>query len=163
MRELDRLLAAIPGPRVTLSLNANRDAYLQRQIGANSEDIVAYHLVCRVPCRYELPALDPVRYRIDGNRTEATEWFHVPRHNAEVEADLVSDTWPLWPKALLVGGTIFSLVGGGMIAGYALADGATGVRDVGIGLAAAGGVMFLTSGVMFLVRPTTSLRIERRP
>src|SRR5688500_1919748 len=31
-RELDRILAAIPGPRVTLTVTANRDAYLERLI-----------------------------------------------------------------------------------------------------------------------------------
>ena len=170
-RELDRLLAAIPGPRVTLTVTANRDAYLERLIGSADGDLVAYHLVCRVPCRLELPALDPIRYRIDGRRTEPTDWFQLPRHNAHVEADLVSNMWPLWPRALLVGGTIFGLVGGGMIGGWALDHGgltsdtanSTWVRDVGIGLASVGGGMYLTSGVLFLVRPTTSLGIERRP
>src|SRR6185503_19146483 len=123
-RELDRLLAAIPGPRVTMTVLAGRDAYLERQIGSgDNADLVAYHLVCRAPCRMQLPALDPVRYRIDGRRTEATEWFHLPRYNAKLQADLVSDMWPLWPRALLVGSVIFGVIGGSMIGGYALADG----------------------------------------
>jgi hypothetical protein len=155
---------------VTLSVVANRDAYLQRQIGSGSDDLVAYHLVCRLPCRLELPALDPIRYRIDGRRTEATDWFNLPRHDAHVEADLVSDMWPLWPRALLVGGTIFTLIGGGMIGGWALDHGgltsdtakSTWVRNVGFGLAGVGGGMYLASGVLFLVRPTTSHSIERR-
>ncbi|HEX6765308.1 MAG TPA: hypothetical protein VF103_07510 [Polyangiaceae bacterium] len=161
--ELDRLLAAIPGPRVKLTLDANRDAFLERQIGDPDSDYTAYHVVCKVPCKMELPALDPVRYRIDGRRTEATEWFQLPRYNARVKADLVSNMWPLWPRALLVGGFIFSLTGGGMLAGWALADGSDAVRNVGIGLAATGGVLFLASGVMFLVRPESSFSVERQP
>ena len=162
-REIERLLATIPGPRVKLTLHANRDAFLERQIGGADSDYVAYHLVCKVPCQLELPALDPVPYRLDGRRTEATEWFQLPRYNARVEANLVSNMWPLWPKALLVGGFIFGLTGGGMLAGWALADGSDAVRDVGIGLAVTGGVFFVASGVMFLVRPESSFKVERQP
>jgi len=161
-RELDRLLAAIPGPRVKLSLDANRDAYFERRIGSGLSDYIAYHLVCQVPCSSEVPALDPVPYRIDGDRTEPTEWFQLPRYDARIKADLVSNMWPIWPRAMLVGGVIFSLVGGGMLAGWALADGSDAVRDVGIGLSAAGGVFFLTSGVLFLVRPHSTYVIEPR-
>jgi hypothetical protein len=159
-RELDRILAAIPGPRVKLTLEANRDAYFERRIGSGLSDYVAYHLVCQVPCSNEVPALDPVPYRIDGDRTEPTEWFQLPRYNARIKADLVSNMWPIWPRAMLVGGVIFSLVGGGMLGGWALADGSDTVRDVGIGLAATGGVFFLASGVLFLVRPHSTYVIE---
>ena len=162
-RELDRLLLAIPGPRVKLTLNANREAFLERRIGSGDSAYTAYHFVCQLPCTAELPAHDPVPYRIDGDSTEATEWFQLPRYNARVRGELVSNMWPIWPRAMLVGGVLFSLVGGGMIAGWALADGAPAVRDVGIGLAATGGVFFLTSGIMFLARPESSYEIERQP
>jgi hypothetical protein len=162
-RELDRILAGIRGPRVKLTLETNRDAYFERRIGSGLSDYVAYHLVCQVPCNAELPANDPVPYRIDGDRTEPTEWFQLPRYNARIKADLVSNMWPIWPRAMLVGGTIFTLVGGGMLGGWALADGSDGVRNVGIGLAAAGGVFFLASGVLFLVRPHSTYEIERQP
>jgi hypothetical protein len=162
-REIDRLLATVPGPRVKLTLNANREAFLERRIGSGESAYTAYHFVCQLPCTAELPALDPVPYRIDGDSTEATEWFQLPRYNARVRGELVSNMWPIWPRAMLVGGVLFSLVGGGMIAGWALADGAPAVRDVGIGLAATGGVFFLTSGIMFLARPESSYEIERQP
>jgi hypothetical protein len=162
-RELDRLLLAVPGPRIKISVNANRDAYLERRIGSAESAYTAYHFVCQLPCTTELPALDPVPYRIDGDSTEATEWFQLPRYNARVRGELVSNMWPIWPRAMLVGGVLFSLVGGGMIAGWALADGAPAVRDVGIALAATGGVFFLTSGIMFLARPESSYQIERQP
>jgi hypothetical protein len=162
-RELDRLLAQIPGPRVKLTLEANTDAFLERRIGSGTSNYVAYHFVCPVPCAVDLPANDPVPYRLDGERTEPTEWFQLPRYNARIKGDLVSNMWPIWPRAMLVGGVIFSLVGGGMLAGWALADGSDGVRNVGIGLAAAGGVFFLTSGVLFLARPHSSYEIERAP
>jgi hypothetical protein len=162
-REIDRLLSQVPGPRVKLTLEANTDAFFERRIGSGDSNYVAYHFVCPVPCTMELPALDPVTYRLDGERTEPTEWFHLPRYNARIKGDLVSNMWPIWPRAMLVGGVIFSLVGGGMLAGWALADGSDGVRNVGIGLAAAGGAFFLASGVLFLVRPESSYEIERVP
>jgi hypothetical protein len=117
-------------------------------------------LVCQIPCKVELPALDPIRYRIDGERTQATEWFKLPQSDSRLRAELASDSWGLWPPGLLVAGSVLALVGGGMIAGYALADGAEGVRNVGIGLAAGGGVLLATSGVLYLVRPTSTLSIE---
>ncbi|HEX6275831.1 MAG TPA: hypothetical protein VFZ53_22470 [Polyangiaceae bacterium] len=172
-RELDRILSAIRGPRVNLKLESNEEAFLERRIGSKLAEqatgpsaltgTVGYHLVCQVPCDVELPAYDPVVYRIDGDRTEPTEWFRLPRYNARIKADLVSNMWPIWPRAMLVGGTIFSLVGGGMLAGWALADGSDGVRNVGIGLAATGGVFFLASGVLFLTRPHSTYEIERQP
>ena len=162
-RELDRILAGIPGPRVRLKLDANRPSFLERRIGSELSDYVAYHFVCELPCTAELPANDPVPYRLDGDATEATEWFQLPRYNAKVRGELVSNMWPIWPRAMLVGGVLFSLVGGGMIAGWALTDGAPAVRDVGIGLAATGGVFFLASGIMFLARPESSFEIERQP
>ena len=159
-REVDRLLAAIPGPRVKLSVDASEGAFLEREIGKSSGTLVAYHVVCQIPCKLELPALDPIRYRIDGNRTEATDWFKLPQSDSRIRAELASDTWGLWPPGLLVAGSMLALVGGGMIAGYALADGSDGVRNVGIGLAAGGGVLLATSGVLYLVRPTSTLSIE---
>ncbi len=162
-REVDRLLAQIPGPRVRLKLEANTDAFFERRIGGGDSNYVAYHFVCPVPCTVDLPANDPTPYRLGGERTEATDWFQLPRYNARIKGDLVGRMWPLWPRAMLVGGVIFSLVGGGMLAGWALADGSDGVRNVGIGLAATGGVFFLTSGVMFLLRPHSTYEIERVP
>jgi hypothetical protein len=172
-RELDRILSAIRGPRIKLTLEANEEAFFERRIGSKLAEqttgasgltgTVGYHLVCQVPCTAELPALDSVVYRIDGDRTEPTDWFRLPRYNARIKADLVSNMWPIWPRAMLVGGTIFSLVGGGMLAGWALADGSDGVRNVGIGLAATGGVFFLASGVLFLTRPHSTYEIERMP
>jgi hypothetical protein len=172
-RELDRILSAIRGPRIKLKLESNEEAFFERRIGSKLAEqatgpsaltgTVGYHLVCQVPCEAELPAYDSVVYRIDGDRTEPTEWFRLPRYNARIKADLVSNMWPIWPRAMLVGGTIFSLVGGGMLAGWALADGSDGVRNVGIGLAATGGVLFLASGVLFLVRPHSTYEIERQP
>jgi len=162
-REIDRILTAIPGPRVKLTLDADRPSFLERRIGSELSDYVAYHFVCELPCTVELPANDPVPYRLDGDATEATEWFRLPRYNAKVRGELVSNMWPIWPRAMLVGGVLFSLVGGGMITGWALTDGAPAVRDVGIGLAATGGVFFLASGILFLARPESSFEIERQP
>ncbi len=159
-REIDRLLSAIPGPRVMLSFSSNESALLEREIGQSSSTLVAYHLICQLPCKLELPALDPIRYRIDGHRTDATDWFKLPSYDARVKAELASDGWSLWPPGLLVAGTTLALVGGGMLAGYALADGSEGVRNVGIGLAAAGGVVLSTAGVLYLVRPTSTVSIE---
>jgi hypothetical protein len=164
-REVDRVLAAIPGPRVKLTLSANYDAFFERRIGAEhvQSNYVAYHFICQVPCSAELPANDTVSYRLDGDTTEETEWFKLPKYNARIRGDLVSNMWPIWPRAMLVGGVLFTLTGGGMLAGWALADGSDGVRNVGIGLAATGGVLFLTSGIMFLARPTSTYVIERAP
>jgi hypothetical protein len=159
-REIDRLLAAIPGPRVKLSFSSNEGAFLEREIGQSSSTLVAYHLICQIPCKVELPALDPIRYRVDGHRTEATDWFKLPSYDARIKADLASDGWTLWPPGLLVAGTMLALVGGGMVAGYALADGSEGVRNVGIGLAVGGGVVLSTAGVLYLVRPTSTVSIE---
>jgi hypothetical protein len=164
-READRQLEAIPGPRVKLTLSANYDAFLERRIGGDhaQSNYVAYHFICQVPCSAELPANDPVSYRLDGDATEATEWFKLPKYNAHIRGELVNNMWPIWPRAMLVGGVLFTLTGGGMLAGWALADGSDGVRNVGIGLAATGGVLFLTSGILFIARPTSTYVIERTP
>jgi hypothetical protein len=154
------LLAGIPGPRVKLSFTSNEGAFLEREIGQSSSTLVAYHVVCQVPCKVELPARDPIRYRIDGHRTDATDWFKLPSYDARIKADLASDSWTLLPPGLLVAGSALALVGGGMVAGYALTDGSEVVRDVGIGLAVGGGVVLATSGVLYLARPTSTLDIE---
>lgn len=160
--ELDGILLAIPGPRVKLEFHANKPAYLERLIGDASDDsLVGYHLVCKLPCRIELPAADPVQYRVGNLRLEPTNWFMLPKYNARVKADLASDMWPVWTRAMLVGGVLFGAVGGSM---YGINE-ATGKKewahDTGIVLMSVSGAFFVASGLFWLLSPHSSYVVER--
>ena len=159
--DLDRVLAKIPGPRIRLETEANRAAFLQRRIGDADEDVVAYHLVCKVPCSVELPAADPVPYRIGYGRFQPTDWFALPKYSAHVKAELVSDIYPVWMRSMLVGGFTFGVVGGAM---YGINQ-ATGkkewARETGFVLLGLSGACFLTSGLFWLFSPHSSYTIER--
>jgi len=161
--ELGRILSAIPGPRVKLEAHANRGAFLERRIGDADEEVVAYHLVCKVPCRVDLPAGDIVPYRIANLRLQPTDWFQLPKYNARVRADLASDMWPVWTKSMLVGGFVFGLVGGSMLGINELSGKKEWARDTGFVLAGVSGAFFLTSGLFWLLSPHTSYTLERTP
>jgi hypothetical protein len=160
---LERQLAAIPGPRIRLDAFANQPSYLQRLIGRTGEEAIAYHLVCKVPCRVDLPANDPMRYRISNVGIEPTDWFKLPNRNAKVNARLVSDMWALWPKAMLVGGVTFGLVGGSFLGINALSGDKAWARDTGFVLAGFSGAFFVTSGLIWLLHPRSRLSIEQAP
>ncbi|HSU39002.1 MAG TPA: hypothetical protein VLJ38_05520 [Polyangiaceae bacterium] len=161
--DLGRVLAAIPGPRIRLEAQANRSAFLERRIGDADEDVVAYHLVCKVPCSVELPAADPVPYRIGYGRFQPTNWFTLPKYSARVKADLASDMYTVWTRSMLVGGFVFGAVGGSI---YGINE-ATGKKpwahDTGLVLLGLSGACFLTSGLFWLFSPHTTYTIERTP
>jgi len=161
--ELDRILDAIPGPRVWIEAHSNRSAFLERRIGDADEDLVAYHLVCKLPCRADLPAGDPAPYRIANLRLAPTEWFQLPQYNARVRANLASDMWPVWTRSMLVGGFVFGIVGGSFIGINELSGKKTWARDTGLVVAGVGGAFFLTSGLFWLLSPHSSYELERLP
>jgi hypothetical protein len=162
--ELDRILAAIPGPRMRLEAVANRPAFLERRIGeADDDDVVAYHLVCKLPCRVDLPAADVVPYRIANLRLQPTGWFQLPKYNARVHADLASDMWPVWTRSMLVGGFVFGIAGGSMLGINELSGKKPWARDTGFVLAGLGGAFFVTSGLFWLFSPHTSYELGRAP
>jgi hypothetical protein len=161
--ELEKILSAIPGPRVRIEAHANRSSFLERRIGDADGEIVAYHLVCKLPCRVDLPAGDPVPYRIANLRLQPTDWFQLPKHNARLEADLASDMWPVWTKSMLVGGIVFGLVGGSMLGINELSGKKPWARDTGLVLSGVSGAFFLTSGLFWLFSPETSYTVERTP
>jgi hypothetical protein len=161
--ELEKIISAIPGPRVRLEAHANRSSFLERRIGDADDDIIAYHLVCKLPCRVDLPAGDVVPYRIANLRLQPTDWFQLPKHNARIEADLASDMWPVWTKSMLVGGIVFGLVGGSMLGINELSGKKPWARDTGLVLSGVSGAFFLTSGLFWLFSPETSYTVERTP
>jgi hypothetical protein len=148
---------------VRIEALANRSSFLERRIGEADDDAVAYHLVCKLPCRVDLPAGDPVPYRIANLRLQPTEWFQLPKHNARLEADLASDMWPVWTRSMLVGGVVFGLVGGSMLGINELSGKKPWARDTGLVLAGVSGGFLLTSGLFWLFSPETSYTVERRP
>jgi hypothetical protein len=161
--ELEKILSAIPGPRVRIEAHSNRSSFLERRIGDADDEIVAYHLVCKLPCRVDLPAGDVVPYRIANLRLQPTDWFQLPKHNARLEADLASDMWPVWTKSMLVGGIVFGVVGGSMLGINELSGKKPWARDTGFALSGVGGAFFLTSGLFWLFSPETSYKVERTP
>ncbi len=161
--ELDRILAAIPGPRIKLTAESNRSAYLQRRIGEADENTVAYHLVCKLPCIVELPAADPVTYRVSNMRLDPTDWFEVPKYNARMRVDLTSDMWPVWTNAMLVGGVVFGVTGGAFLGINALTGQEPWARDTGYVLVGVSGAFFVASGLFWLLSPKTSYTLERMP
>jgi hypothetical protein len=161
--ELEKILSQIPGPRMRLEAHANRSSFLQRRIGDADDEIVAYHLVCKLPCRVDLPVGDVVPYRIANLRLQPTDWFQLPKYNARVEADLASDMWPVWTKSMLVGGIVFGLVGGSMLGINELSGKKPWARNTGLVLAGVSGGFFLTSGLFWLFSPSTSYKVDRTP
>ena len=161
--ELERILAAIPGPRVTLEASANRSAFLERRIGETDENAVAYHLVCKLPCRVELPVGDLVPYRVANLRLDPTDWFQVPKSNARVRVDLTSDMWPIWTRATLVGGFFFGATGGAFLGINELSGKKDWARDTGYVLLGVGGACFIASGILALFSPHTSYTLEPTP
>jgi hypothetical protein len=159
--ELDRILMAIPGPRVKLEFHANRTSYLERRIGDPDDNAVAYHLVCKLPCQLALPAADAVPYRIGDLRLQPTEWFQLPKYNARVRADLASDMWPVWTRSMLVGGVVFGLVGGSMYGINELSGKKEWARDTGLVLMGVSGAFFVASGLFWLLSPHSSYVVER--
>lgn len=158
--DLASILAAIPGPRVKLAVTANRSSFLERRIGGASEDAVAYHLVCAVPCQVELPARDAVPYRIGNPRFEPTAWFRVPPYDAKVHAELTSSMWPVWTRSMLVGGFVFGIAGGSMLGINELSGKKSWARDTGLVLAGVGGAFFLTSGLFWLLSPHSTYAVQ---
>ncbi len=162
--ELEHELAGIPGPRVQLDLSSNRHAILQRRIGVDYGDsLVAYHMVCALPCKAVVPALDPQLYRIGGARAQATPWFKAPAKDAEVRAHLVRDAWQLWPGGALTAGLLLGAIGG---AGYGLyAVDATGPwsKYSGLGLLGLGGGFVISSAVLWVLQPESRVAITEKP
>jgi len=161
--ELDRILAAIPGRRVKLELDANRSSFLQRRIGEEDENAVAYHLVCKLPCRVELPAGDLVPYRVANMRLDPTDWFRVPQHNARLKVDLASDMWPIWRNTMIVSGFVLSATGGAFLGINALTGQEPWARDTGYVLLGVGGASFVAAGLFWLFSPHSSYTVERMP
>jgi hypothetical protein len=159
--ELDGILAAIPGPRVRVEAEANRAAFLQRLIGEPDEDAVGYHLVCKLPCRVDLPAGDLTPYRISNLRLQPTAWFQLPKYNARVHAELASDMWPIWQRSTMIGGFVFGAVGGSMLGINALTGEKEWARTTGYVLLGVGGAFLITSGIFWLFSPRTSYVVER--
>lgn len=160
--DLGRVYARIPGPRLRVTVGANRTAVLQRRI-RDDEDGVAYHLVCTTPCTLDVPALDRELYRVAADHAQPTAWFAVPTQPARVQAELSPLAWQLWPKGLALAGGLLAVVGGGL---WALHEtGATGSwsRTTGFVVGGTGGAMLLTAGVLYLVRPATRLVVEPLP
>ena len=161
--ELERILAAIPGPRVKLELDANRSSFLQRRIGEDDENTVAYHLVCKLPCRVELPAGDLVPYRVSNLRLDPTAWFRVPQYNARLKMDLASNIWPVWRNTMIVSGVVFGVTGGSFLGINALTGQETWARTTGYVLLGAGGATFVAAGLFWLLSPHSTYTIERMP
>lgn len=161
--ELDAILAKIPGPRVHIEAEASRTAFLERLIGEPDDDAVGYHLVCKLPCRIDLPAADLQRYRIANLRLQPTDWFHLPQHNARLHADLASDMYPIWERSMLIGGFVFGAIGGSFLGINELSGKKPWARDTGYVVAGVGGAFLLTSGIFWLFSPRTSYSVERVP
>lgn len=161
--ELDTILAGIPGPRVRIEADASRTAFLERLIGEPEEDAVGYHLVCKLPCRVELPAGDLQLYRIANIRLQPTDWFRLPKYDARVHADLASDMYPVWERSMLIGGLLFGAVGGSFVGINELSGKKEWARDTGYALAGVGGAFLITSAVFWLFSPRTSYAVERAP
>jgi hypothetical protein len=159
--ELDRILAAIPGPRIRLEARANGPAFLQRRIGDDQEGVVAYHLVCKLPCGVDLPAADTTPYRIGMARLQPTDWFALPKYDAHVKADLVSAMYPVWMRSMLVGGFVFGVTGGAFYGINELSGKKEWARDTGFVLMGLGGACFVASGLFWLFSPQTSYVIEK--
>jgi hypothetical protein len=159
--ELERILAQIPGRRVKLELDANRSSFLQRRIGEEDENTVAYHLVCKLPCRVELPADDLVPYRVSNMRLDPTDWFRVPQYNARMKMNLASDMWPIWRNTMIVSGFVFGLTGGAFLGINALTGQEPWARDTGYVLLGVGGASFVAAGLLWLLSPQSSYTIER--
>ena len=162
--DLGRVLAAIPGPRIRLFASADRLAILERRIGTpGSNDSVAYHVVCSLPCTATLPVADRELYRIGGYLSQATPWFSLPATDAQVQATLVRATWTLWPTASLVGGVLFGVLGGSLMAVHATMDTAEWTQTTSIGLLSVGGAFMLTSAVLWLVQPSSRVSLTPAP
>ncbi len=161
--ELDGILAKIPGPRVRIEAEANRTAFLERLIGEPDEDAVGYHLVCKLPCRVDLPSADLQRYRIANLRLQPTDWFHLPKYDARVHADLASDMYPIWERSMVIGGFVFGAIGGSFLGINELSGKKEWARDTGYVIAGVGGAFLVTSGIFWLFSPRTSYSLERAP
>jgi len=161
--ELDKILAAIPGRRVKLELDANRSSFLQRRIGEDDENTVAYHLVCKLPCRVELPAGDLVPYRVSNLRLDPTAWFRVPQYNARLRMDLASSIWPVWQNTMIVSGVVFGLTGGSFLGINALTGQEAWARNTGYVLLGVSGASFVAAGLFWLLSPHSTYTIERMP
>jgi hypothetical protein len=161
--ELERILAAIPGRRVKLELDANRSSFLQRRIGEDDENTVAYHLVCKLPCRVELPAGDVVPYRVSNMRLDPTAWFRVPQYNARLKMDLASSIWPVWQNTMIVSGVVFGVTGGSFLGINALTGQEAWARNTGYVLLGVGGASFVAAGLFWLLSPHSTYTIERMP
>jgi hypothetical protein len=159
--ELDEILRKIPGPRVRIEAEANRTAFLERLIGEPDEDAVGYHLVCKLPCRVDLPSADLQRYRVANLRLQPTDWFHLPKYDARVRADLASDMYPIWERSMLIGGFVFGAIGGSFLGINELSGKKEWARDTGYVVAGVGGAFLITSGIFWLFSPRTSYSLER--
>ncbi|HTQ07154.1 MAG TPA: hypothetical protein VMI54_25030, partial [Polyangiaceae bacterium] len=157
--ELDGILAKIPGPRVHIEAEATRTAFLERLIGEPDEDAVGYHLVCKLPCRVDLPAADLQRYRIANLRMQPTDWFRLPKYDARLHADLASDMYPIWERSMLIGGFVFGAIGGSFLGINELSGKKEWARDTGFVLVGIGGAFLVTSGIFWLFSPRTSYSV----
>lgn len=154
-----RLLAAIPGPRVTLKITANRGAMLQRQISVD-ESALAYSLVCRVPCTVKLPTSDKTPYRIGETRLQNTDWFQVPPSDTHLHANLVSHTWNDWPTIAFVGALVVGTLGALTLGANELWVEKDGMRIAGFATLGVAGGLLLTSGGLALFGPQTKLESQ---
>ncbi len=159
--DLARELGKIPGPRVRLEVTSNRMAMLERQISdVEGTEIVAYHIVCMLPCRIPLPVADPQNYRIGGYGSQPTPWFKLPSADSQLRAQLSGASSHLWPPATLLGAVLFGAIGGGFLALHAIADTGRWSQITGWGFAGVGGAFLLTSGVLWAAVPDSNYSLR---
>ena len=111
----------------------------------------------------DLPSADLQRYRIANLRLQPTDWFHLPKYNARLHADLASDMYPIWERSMLIGGFVFGAIGGSFLGINELSGKKEWARDTGYVIAGVGGAFLLTSGIFWLFSPRTSYSLERAP
>jgi hypothetical protein len=163
LREVDRILAGIPGPRVTLEASADAPAELQRRIGSEqSGSTVAYHIVCPLPCRYLLPVGDTQPYRIGAMRLQPTQWFSVPTSDAAVRVHMARAQWDIWPRAMLVGGLLFGVAGASFFSVHEWDGPQPWARTTGLVLGGIAGAFLISSVALWLFSPSTKYSITRK-
>ncbi len=159
--EVTAAWAKVPGPRVKIAAAADRLGFLERRIGEDDgTDSVAYHVVCRLPCEAVVPARDPQPYRIGALRTEPTPWLAAPDRDVTLRASLAAGVWPLWPRGTLVAGLFFAALGGAAYGINELGPQAPWLRTTSFVSGGLGGGFLLSSAILALVRPRTTLAIE---
>lgn len=160
---LDDALSRIDGPRLTLRVEADRRASLERRIvtaaATGAEDRVAFHIVCQTPCQVSLPTKDAELYRVGAPMAQPTPWFSLPSDDAQVQATLVHHSYSLWPRGLFNSGLVFGGLGATFWGLHAAEVASEWASTTGIVLALVGATSILASGVVWAVRPASQVHI----